>query len=164
MARTPRDIRPLTDRLVRKIRLWKEYHSLGVPTIARRCKISDSRIRKMNDPSWNPTLDTLRRMESTMEPGFDADAIDAAYRRGIVRVRAWMKAKKVSRTQLVRTRGILWPWICDIDSPNWAPSWFALHKLLALVPVRFNSTHHRKKGTAENGEDRKRDRAKGKAA
>jgi hypothetical protein len=162
MTARKRDDRLLSDRLIRKIRLWREYHSLGAPTIASRAQISETRIRNMNDPSWNPKFDTLRRLEMAIEPGFDADSVDAEYKRGIIRVKAWVKAREISRTNL-QLRWIPWKWISNIADPDWAPSWFALHKLLALVPKRFCATRNIR-SRRKNAEIDSRDGPKGKAA
>lgn len=85
---------------------------------------------------WNPTLDTLKKLEAVLPADFDPEKIRHEYLDGIERVRAWVLETKQPRSHLV-PQGIQYHWVQNMLEPNWAPTWFALRKLLALIPPDF---------------------------
>lgn len=60
--------RPLTgiEGYMQKLRIWVVQNNFNPNSLAKACKMSEGTLRHLYKLSWNPTFDTLRRLETFM--------------------------------------------------------------------------------------------------
>lgn len=61
-----------TSRLVHRIRSFADAEGLSKGRLAGRAGLRESTLRKFDRDDWNPTLKTLRALESIIPADFDA--------------------------------------------------------------------------------------------
>ncbi len=132
---------PTIDNAIGRVRAYLIYAELSPRKLAEAAGLSRKAVLHINDPEqWNPTLDTLRKVEAVLPAGFDGRVAVAEYRESLARVRVWFTHTGMKRYQL-EPLGIQYEWVQEIADEDWSPSWFALRKLLALIPADFDHHH-----------------------
>lgn len=120
---------------------YMEYAELSPKRLAAMAGLSP-RVMLRSRGRWNPTFDTLKKLEAVLPADFDPEQARREYDEAVDRVRRWFQATNLRRYHLV-AQGIQYQWIQHVSDPSWAPSWFALRKLLALVPPEFDQPKER---------------------
>jgi len=122
-----------TEDLIARIRAYLAYAELSPRRLADLAGLSHWAVRNVAHPEkWNPTLDSLRKMESAIPPAFTVEQANDEYIDGLIRVRRWVNDSGLKRSRL-QQYGIEYEWVRDIFEPTWAPSWFALRKMLRIA-------------------------------
>lgn len=115
------------------------YAELTPPKLAAAAGLSIKATARVHDPgSWNPRLSTLARLDAVIPPDFDPAKAAAEYADSLARIRAWIKATDQKRYQIVDQHGFAYEWVREIWTDDWAPTWFVVRRLLALVPAEFD--------------------------
>ncbi len=67
----------LIDLCIQRIRLFAQTHRLKRATLARTANIPEATIRKFGTEDWNPTAETLRRLEKIIPSDFAPDVTES---------------------------------------------------------------------------------------
>ncbi len=62
------------DQAVTRIRAFAAAKGWRKSRLAREAGMQDTTLRNFDDPDWNPTLDTVRRLEALIPGDFDPSA------------------------------------------------------------------------------------------
>ena len=60
------------DHTISRIRAFAVYRGWKKSRLAAEAGINDTTLRHFDDPNWNPTIETLRRLETIIPADFDA--------------------------------------------------------------------------------------------
>jgi len=62
------------DRSIERIRAFAAQHKMRPARLAKAAGLHQNTLRGFNRPGWNPTLETVRRIESIIPPEFGISA------------------------------------------------------------------------------------------
>lgn len=60
----------MIDRTIERIRAYRAHRGWSILRFAKEAGIGESTIRRLDDPEWSPTVDTLRRLERVVPDDF----------------------------------------------------------------------------------------------
>jgi len=60
----------IIDQSIARVRAYREMTGMTIPAFARLARMNESTIRSMDLQSWNPTKDTLLKLESVIPATF----------------------------------------------------------------------------------------------
>lgn len=71
------------DQAIARVRAYAAHRNWKKSRFAAEAGIPDTTLRGFNDLNWNPTVDTLRRLEAMIPIDFDPDATAPAAEHGL---------------------------------------------------------------------------------
>jgi ribosome-binding protein aMBF1 (putative translation factor) len=60
----------MIDQAISRVRAYRRHRGWSILRFAKEVGIGESTIRRMDHPSWSPTADTLRKLESVIPDDF----------------------------------------------------------------------------------------------
>lgn len=62
----------LIDQSIERIRAYRQVQGWSILRLAKESGMGESTIRRLDDPTWSPTADTLRKLEAVIPADFFA--------------------------------------------------------------------------------------------